>query len=773
MKTKILFTLLFATLVTNAVAETISVTVKDSKTKESVEYATVELLNEKDSVIIGGITDAKGYINLPATVNSGKIRIQFLGYKTYEAPVTGKDLGTVFLEEDSKLLKEVVVTGQTRMVKIDRDVFTITDAQRAGTATSRELLGKLNGVRYDPYTQAVEVNGSTNVLILVDGIEKDQNLAKTLSPDRVGRVEVIKDPVGKYAADGYTAVINIITKKDFTGIDVNAYFNPMFNFSKYLSGSSFCQSNSGVNFIYTYKKINLYGTYNGNWDKLPYPMDYTRQYGDLMIKTSPLDYRHPNAKMNDVGNNVSVGGDYTIKPDNIIALELNYNGSMNKQIKQYDLTTYLNNVPTGESQSLSNSRGTNDAIQGTLTYLGKWSDKSNFTGDFRYRHSTPTNNSIFTQGAINSQSYNTQTEYFYRVNLDYNYRFNPKLSMEVAYGIIIDKYNLYQDNMTQTQNQVRNRPSAYLNYYPNNKWGVMVGAMVEFFNQTFAGLKQSQTGLLPFANIQYKPSDKFSVIAKYHATPNYPDINSMATFKTQLDTLTWWVGNPNLKMSNNQEASIEVNFLKYFTIAPFYVFDANSAQLYLRKDNNQYFQSFVNTKKKGYGTDAWFTIPLTKQLRWHLWMELYHSNYTYNSASNARTTFTGSTSLNYSIPKWDASANFEIAKYISDRATLQGSHAGGNDWINIMFQKNLFKKWLSLGLLYFTPIKLGNFITYDRMDLVQTAGYYSQTRGSLALLRNAVLLQINIHFNSGKQGNVKKSSLDNDNNARGKDILGL
>jgi len=218
MNTKVFILILFvATMATNAVAEIISVTVKDSKTKEAVEYATVELINEKDSVIAGGITDAKGYIDLPGTVNTGKIRIQFLGYKTYVTPVTNKNLGTVFLEEDEKELAEVTVVGQARTTKIDRDVTVITKELKAGTATSRELLGRLKGMVYNPYDQSLSYNGNSNILILMDGIEKDQNMAKTLSPDRIDRVEVIKDPIGKYAADGYKTVINIITKKDFSG----------------------------------------------------------------------------------------------------------------------------------------------------------------------------------------------------------------------------------------------------------------------------------------------------------------------------------------------------------------------------------------------------------------------------------------------------------------------------------------------------------------------------------------------------------------------------
>ena len=794
MKKFLIFSFLLSFIATGALfaapaaAPDVTVTVKDSKTKEAVEYATVELLNEKDSVITGGITDAKGYINMPCATATGKIRIQFIGYKTYEAPVAGKDLGTVFLEEDAKLLNEVTVVGQTRTTKIDRDVFVITKEQRAGTATSRELLGKLNGVQYNPYDQSLMVNGKSNILILVDGIEKEQNMAKTLPPDRIARVEVIKDPVGKYVADGYSAVINIITKKDFSGIDITANFNPMLNFTKYYAGPSpLLQENSGLNLLYTHDKLNLYGSYSGYWIDAKFPSEYSRQYDDLLIRTSPMDDRHPNTISQGVTNNFALGGDYLLKPENTISLELNYNSGINKKIKPYDLTTYLNNVAIGESQSINNSRGTYDALQATLTYLGKWSEKSRFEGNLRYRHSMPTNSSDFTQGAMYSISHNSQVENFYRLNLDYTCQFTPKFSMDVAYGILIDNFNLYQDNQIFTQYQVRNRPSFYLSYNPDKHWSMKLGGMVEFYNQSFTTLldpvnnpnaltklKQSRTGLLPDASIMYKPIEKFSVTAKYHSYPGYPDINSLSTFRTQIDTLTWSVGNPELKMSNEQGINLDINFLNHFTVSPFYGFSLSNIQQYLWEDNGQYVQSPVNVKFNQYGVNCSFDYPITKALSWQLYMFIGHQQYTYGDLSNGRTSNMGSTSLYYNIPKWDAAAYVEVGKYIARWATLQGYNANGNDYVMLMVQKNFFKKRLSCSFNYFLPVTLGNFLTYQTEYITQTQTYYSSTRGNYDLLKNAISLQITFHFNSGKQGNFQRSSLDNDNNVKQKNAgLGL
>ncbi|MCL2597880.1 MAG: TonB-dependent receptor family protein [Paludibacter sp.] len=759
----------YATTLASQNIPNITVTVKDSVTAVPIGYATVELLNPTDSALIGGITNDDGFIAIPAQANTAKIRVTFIGYKTFVAPVTALDMN-VFLAEDATELSEVTVEGANRINKIDRDVFFITKELKAGTATSRELLGKLNGVTYNPYDQSISVNGNSNVLILVDGIERDQNMAKTLSPDRIDRVEVIKDPVGKYAADGYRAVINIITKTNFSGIDINANTNPMFNFiDRHGSPSVFIQENSSLNILYTYKKLNIYTSYWNNYGDLYIPLSSENRYGDIIVKTPPMDYINPNMNIINNYNNITFGGDYLLKEGNTLALEVNYNTGFNKQRGISDLSTYQNDEIIGRSISNTFSRGTNDALQTTLTYKGKWSKKSNFEADFRYRYSFPSNYSNFLQGEMFSSSANNQTENFYRINLNYTYQFTQNFSMDFGYGAIIDYNNLHQNNSTLRQQQIRNRPSVYLSYAPVQKLSFKIGAMLEFFNQKFETSEQSQLGILPFANIMYKPSDKFSVTLKYNSYPSYPDINSLNTFTTQRDSLTWAVGNPDLKPSNFQRVTLDFNFLKYFTVSPYFSFDSKNFQQYFYEDNGQYYQSQVNADYKDVGANVSFTIPFLKQtFFWQNWLQVQQTWLSYNGLKNSQFSYMFNSFLFYSINKWDALVGAGIQENITKWAFLQGYNQGGNDIAMIMLQKNLFKKKLSITMIYVPPIPEGNFYRYSQDNLIQTPSYYSFSSAGIKLLKNLMIFQINYRFNQGKQVNVTKTSLDNDSNVKQK-----
>lgn len=777
--------LIFSTTILSAqTPPNITVTVKDSVSAEAIGFATVELLNQADSSLVAGITNEDGVIVIPAQAGIAKVRVGFIGYKTHTEPITALNM-SILLAEDATQLADVTVEGASRTAKIDRDVFVITKDLKAGAATSRELLGKLNGVQYNPYDQSIMVNGNSNVLILMDGIEKDQNMAKTISPDRIDRVEVIKNPVGKYAADGYTAVINIITKKDYSGFDITVNSNPLVNFITPVGNKPvFFQQNSNVNILYTYKKLNLYATYFGFTGNIKVPSTSEVHYGDLMVKTPSMDYNNPNTHGLNNYHQMSVGGDYLLKEGNTLALEVNYNTGYNNMTTTSNLNTYLNNILTGQSTSTSFSHNTFDILTSTLTYNGKWSNKSNFTADLRYRHSTPSNLSTFVQGEdINSESRNNQVENFYRINAQYTYQFTPKFSMDIGYGAIVDRYNLYQNNSVLTQNQLRNRPSVYFSYTFSDKLNMKIGAMVEIFEQNIslpasADLKQSQTGFLPYARIMYKVSDNLNFTLGYKATPGYPDVNSINTFKTQQDSLTWSVGNPNLKLSNYQVVNLNVNFLKYFNLEPFIDFDNSNNTQYLYKKDGQYFTQPVNANYKKLGFNLNFTYPITKTFYWQTWLQMCNGWFQYNDKDNNLTvqnhqfSYMFNSMFIYNIPKWDAMFAAGMQKNLTKWATLQGYNRYNNDIPMLMAQKNLFKKLLSISLIYVPPIEAG-FVYYQQENMTKTSDYYSLNSYGLDLLKNLIILQINIHINQGKQVNVTKSSLGDDSNVKQKSGVGL
>lgn len=74
----------------------------------------------------------------------------------------------------SKQLDEVQVSASLNRREGNKDIITITNAMREGTHNSGELLGKVAGVMYNPLTTELSYLGSKNIVVLVDGVQKDE-----------------------------------------------------------------------------------------------------------------------------------------------------------------------------------------------------------------------------------------------------------------------------------------------------------------------------------------------------------------------------------------------------------------------------------------------------------------------------------------------------------------------------------------------------------------------------------------------------------------------
>jgi hypothetical protein len=740
-------------------AADISATVKDRQTKQPIEFATVELLSAKDSLLLGCITDSKGYFEITPPQKTAKIRIRFMGYKSYEIAFKDRDMGTVLMDEDAKELKEISVKGNARQNKIDRDVFTITKDLRAGTSSSSELLGKLNGVNFNRYDKSISVDGKTNVLILVDGVEKDQTMAKNLAPERIERIEVIKDPVGKYATDGYSAVINIILKKDYSGVDFfignTAFFDVVNSNGKF----PFAQDYGNMNLTYTYKKFDVYVSGWGFGGNLGIPVAYTKSYGQVVSTTPPFDYKNPNGTIRPRSSGISLGSDYTLAKDQTLSAEVDYYGNQQNNLFDYNMINSVNGTPISQSSSTTQSRSNTDQWQTTITYNAKYNDKSSVASDLRYSHNGNVSNDSFAQDQFFSNSHINKSTDYVRFNGTYSYQFTPTFSTDLGYGFVGQNSVSKQSGSTFTYKEIHNRFSLYANYQPSKQWRLKAGGIVEIYSQRYQGSQKTQGAFLPYANIQFIPSQKFNVIAKFHGTVNYPGIDQLSPFKTVMDSLMWSVGNPALKTSIYNTAGLEFHIMNAITIEPYYNFENKNIANYISQEGNLYYSGNVNADRyEQYGVQLNFTIPFGKTLFWQNWMDIFSNHISYNGEGTTQHNFKWNSTLVYVNQKLGINTGLVLQKQMYREAAIQGYTTNNNDLVVFFLQKALMKQKLNITLLFMPPVKMG--LKYEQTNLTQAGQYYQMSSNSLNVIKNLVFFEINYHFNAGKQV-VKKQTQAN------------
>ena len=203
MKKTFLFLSLLFCISTIYAQYSVSSFVYEASNSEPLEGATVRLLNAADSTLIdGAMTDEVGAFVL-ANVKSGKylLEVSFFGFKTTFIAIEVKEeniaIKPIPLEEDMKMLNELVVVGQAAQMTLKGDTIEFNAAafKLGENAVVEDLLRKLPGVEITTEGKIL-VNGQEVTKIRVDGkkfFDGDAEMAtKNIPADLIEKVQVVE-----------------------------------------------------------------------------------------------------------------------------------------------------------------------------------------------------------------------------------------------------------------------------------------------------------------------------------------------------------------------------------------------------------------------------------------------------------------------------------------------------------------------------------------------------------------------------------------------------
>ena len=300
---------------------------KDEATKLPVEFATIAIgCFKKDSIVTSMISDSKGDFVFDVAPGQYIINIRCLGYKpigdtisVYNQDLYLKPFNMVI---DNIALEEVNVIASSYLEQFDRSIQNITKQFRAGTNSVSDLLAKIRGIDIDPLDNSIRVDNEGNVLLLVNGIKKEQNYIKNLSPDRISRIEVYRNPTGRYISEGYTSVINIILKKNYTGYDLHLDEDALYSLDR-SNGDDFLFNNlATVDLTYTFKKVNIYGSYTNTISNTNLFVENIKDLEESELVKEPVT-SSPNSNRDGFSHSYLLGADVFISPKQTISLETN------------------------------------------------------------------------------------------------------------------------------------------------------------------------------------------------------------------------------------------------------------------------------------------------------------------------------------------------------------------------------------------------------------------------------------------------------------------
>lgn len=209
----ILTTALCLSAMTQMMAQNITGKVMNTK-GEPLAFANVVLLNRTDSAFVkGAVSGEDGSFAIDSSCNGGIIKVTSVGYKTICKDCEGENIGIIKMEEDSKMLGEVVVKSSLPKTILKNGGMTTTVVgsvlEKAGTMEN--LLDRIPNV--SAQNGSIKVFGRGEPIIYINGRQmRNRSELDRLHSDNIKSVEVITNPGARYAAST-KAVIRITTKK--------------------------------------------------------------------------------------------------------------------------------------------------------------------------------------------------------------------------------------------------------------------------------------------------------------------------------------------------------------------------------------------------------------------------------------------------------------------------------------------------------------------------------------------------------------------------------
>ena len=553
-------------------------------TQSPVPFATIALLNAKDSSIIkGNITDEYGsFIIEHLLKGSYLLKITAISFNPkYSEPIqidsiSAIDLSSIILNSQGINLNEVSVSAIKRTIEIKNGniIVNVEDSPLAKGNTVYDLLSKLPGVSVD--NNIIQLNGKTEVIFMIDGrvqqLTNTQliNILKTMNAEMVEKIELLKNPPVKYDASGTSGMINIRTKKTkMIGFTGSAYTSS--------SQGSYGRSMSGLSLNYKSDKVTLFSSLDYNYSIYQNKEKLNRKYS---TDTSVTEFNSINTiKDLETGLNYKIGADWFLNKKNIVGFKIDgspgsyiSDGNGTNTISQYNNLGFdhLNaSVYTPDKWNINNYNiNAEHHFDTSGTVL-------NFTSDYTRlseNYSSIIQNfflGINNQEVLPANIYRSRNESatdIFVSKLDFTKVISAKSSFEAgakasfistSNNFLFERKNnsngnYYQDTaLTNNYTYVEQTYSAYLNYIKSfKKVNMQIGVRAE--NTNLIGentvkafeLKRSYYNLFPNISFEFAVSKNHNLQINFNRRIDRPQYSDLNPFRFYRDQYSYYEGNP-------------------------------------------------------------------------------------------------------------------------------------------------------------------------------------------------------------------------------------
>jgi iron complex outermembrane recepter protein len=761
---------------------TISGQIFNAETKKPIPFAIIKATNTATKKIIATKATIEGEFKLELNPEIDIIEVSALGFnpKSVNLKSNQSNLGSIYLQENTSQLSEVVVSAQrgTKSSAIDKKEYSPSQLLSSQNASAAELVNAIPSVNMGNDGGNVSFRGDENVAVMINGKMSSltgQNLSQ-IPATSIEKIEVISVPNSKYNSEGSAGIINIVLKKANANFSGGYVLGSIGNNHKY---------NAQIGYNWNLGKLAIAASYNYTYNEFYNTGWSAREY---LLNPNLNSYRHVSDGMKYKRNHaVRLGIDYELDKRNSISIMSNLSKDWGSSYSIDDDTFRTQSKSMYSLWRLINLEkdinllyDVNFSFQHFAPNMkDKWtveisrSDNMNdkyASYDRAYKLYEGVNSSLMNQYSVD----NIQRRPITAIQTDYFYNINAVHQLETGLRLANRDFrftNLYKELNTEIPkwtNDFRFNENVYSLY------GMVSSTITDKLN-TKVGLRMEQTNTesfnidsslyinnyfkaFPSAMVRYQLSQKGFMSASYSMRINRPGPGMLNPLQDVADPISKRLGNPKLEpeVINSYELAYGNDLTKNisFSTSAYYKVSNNAITRFLKPNTDgTIYVSLDNIGKSTFsGFEFISNIKLNKHIGLNISSNLSYNTLKYELGSSVYETnylnWQGRGILNLKLPL-DFEAQL-IAFYKSPMNTPQG---------NVLFASNidfsLRKKFFNQkGLLIFSVFDIFNDTKFGLINSdVDFQNAFERKRET----RYATL---SFRYNFGKESVAKKPKVE-------------
>ncbi|MDR3060133.1 MAG: TonB-dependent receptor [Prevotella sp.] len=569
---------LFTIICISAQAIDIKGRIIDINTKKPVEFVTAVLLKADSSYVSGCQTDTTGIFLIAGQFpkQDYMIKASFIGYKTAFIKISNLisniDLGDIELQEESKALGEVTVTGNRIINRVDRQIIMPDSMQIKTSVNAFDLMSNMSIPRLniDPVNRTIKI-GNEEVQLRINGVRASVQEVVALRPQDILRVEFFEEPGVRFGNENVGAVLNLIVdrQKNYGGyVSADGRNSPYIGFGddNLAFKTNYKASEFGLNYYISYR------SYDKRWSDQTETLNFTDNQitRDQKGVYAPMNYEYQYLNFS-----------YNLtKPDKYVFNVLFKNQFYNyKNANSYNIM-YSNDI--GQTFATGRNKGNDYTPVLDIYYRHELKNKQslavNLVGTYinsdserKYKETEGTEalSDIFNK--INGNKYSVIGEAVYEKQFE---------SLSFVSGVkhtqgVAD--NTYEGD-TDTQTKMKNAESylfAQIQGKIAKKLGYTLGIGGSRIWYKEGDESATYHTFRPSVQLSYSMNDNLSLKYSFIVDTRTPSLGQLSDVEQQTDTYQITRGNPGLKPYNSYRNRLTLNYSKG-------IFDLNTSLNYIR-----------------------------------------------------------------------------------------------------------------------------------------------------------------------------------------------